>query len=87
VAAEIVAGNPVAAADGLTVEILMGDVEVDPENASHVLGDLNWSRNNKGIVVLPESFEPHRRWDNMWLYATQLLSPSSRTLTASQGCL
>jgi len=38
VAAEIVAGNPVAAADGLTVEILMGDVEVDPENASHVLG-------------------------------------------------
>ena len=59
-AAEIVAGNPVAAADGLTVEILMGDVEVDPENASHVLGDLNWSRNNKGIVVLPESFEPHR---------------------------
>ena len=53
VAADIVAGNPSAAADGLTVEGLMEDVEVDPEDASHVLGSLNWG--GKGLVVLPES--------------------------------
>ena len=53
-AAEIVERNPVAAADGgLTVERLMEGVEVDPEDASHVLGDLDWSK--MGIVVLPES--------------------------------
>jgi len=53
VATEIMARNPRAAADGLTVERLMEDVEVDPEDASHVLGSLNWSY--AGIVVLPES--------------------------------
>ena len=53
VVAEIVARNPSAAADGLTVEILMEGVEVDPEDTSHVLGDLDWGR--LGIVVLPES--------------------------------
>ena len=53
VATEIVARNPSAAADGLTVERLMEDVEVDPEDASHVLGDLDWG--HKGLVVLPES--------------------------------
>ena len=53
-AAEIVARNAVAAADGgLTVEMLMGYVEVDPADDSHVLGDLDWSK--KRIVVLPES--------------------------------
>ena len=54
VAAEIVARNPVAAADGgLTVERLMRNVEVDPADDSHVLGDLHWG--GKGILVLPES--------------------------------
>ena len=54
VAAEIVARNPVAAADsGLTVERLMECVEMNPEDASHVLGDLHWG--GKGILVLPES--------------------------------
>ena len=53
-AAEIVARNPVAAADGgLTVEMLMEGVEVDPADDSHVLGNLDW--NCKCIVVLPES--------------------------------
>jgi len=52
VAAEIVACNPVAAADGLTVKWLMKDVEVDPEDASHALG-MSWG--NNGIAVLPES--------------------------------
>jgi len=54
VAAEVVARNPAAAADdGLAVEWLMRNVGVDPEDASHALGSLNWSE--KGIVVLPES--------------------------------
>ena len=53
VAAEIVARNPSAAADGLTVEVLIDGVEVDPEDASHVLGSLWWD--SKDIVVLPES--------------------------------
>ena len=56
VAAEIVARNPVAAADsGLTVEMLMRNVKMDPEDASHVLGNLDWGV--KGIVVLPESID------------------------------
>ena len=54
VAEELVACNPVAVAAGLTVEILMGAVELDPEDASHVLGSLKWSCTG-GIVVLPES--------------------------------
>jgi hypothetical protein len=57
VAAETVACNPGAlnwhTGDEVTVEVLMEDVEVDPEDAAHVMGDLNWG--NKGIVVLPES--------------------------------
>ena len=51
VAAEILALN--TAADGLTVELLLRGAEVDPEDASHVLGDLYWCC--KDIVVLPES--------------------------------
>ena len=55
VAAEVVACNPDARGtygDALTVETLMNNVEVDPEDDSRVLGNLRWSR--IGIVVLPE---------------------------------
>jgi len=55
VAAEIFALNPGAAnrnGDELTVERLMRGVEVDPEDASHVLRALWW--NSKAIGVLPE---------------------------------
>ena len=72
VATEIVARNPRAAADGLTVERLMEDVEVDPEDASHVLGSLNWSY--AGIVVLPESIGGLTVDGNLVLYANKLES-------------
>ena len=48
VVAEIATLNP-----GVTREALMEDVEVDPEDASRVKGDVRWS--NNGIAVLPES--------------------------------
>jgi len=56
IAVAIEEANPRAVGDNgaaATAESLMKDVEVDPEDASHVLGDLNWSR--RGIVVLPET--------------------------------
>jgi hypothetical protein len=55
VVAEIVACNPAACdedGDELTVEMLMEAVVVDPEDASHVLGDLMWRR--QLIEMLPE---------------------------------
>jgi len=48
VAAEIATLNP-----GVSRERLMKYVEVDPEDASHVKGKVNWS--TEGIAVLPES--------------------------------
>jgi len=39
-AAEIVARNPAAVAEALTVRDLMEHVMVDPKDASHVLGDV-----------------------------------------------
>ena len=54
-AAEIVARNPAAVAEALTVRDLMEHVMVDPKDASQVLGDVDlcWSRMK--IAVLPES--------------------------------
>ena len=51
-AAEIVASNPAAVPEGLTVHDLMEHVMVDPKDASHVLGDVDlcWSR--MGIAAL-----------------------------------
>jgi hypothetical protein len=72
VATEIVARNPSAAADGLTVEVLIDGVEVDPEDDFHVLGDLNWS--SLGRVVLPESIGDLTVDGDMALYSNQLES-------------
>jgi len=72
VAAEIVARNPSAAADGLTVEVLIDGVEVDPEDASHVLGSLWWD--SKDIVVLPESISDLTVDGNLALYNNKLES-------------
>jgi len=72
VAAEIVARNPSAAADGLTVEWLMEDVEVDPEDASHVLRGLNWGLLE--IVVLPESIGDLTVGGGLWLDNNKLES-------------
>jgi hypothetical protein len=73
VAAEIVARNPVAAAaGGLTVEMLMRNVEVGPEDDSHVLGNLNWGE--QGIVVLPESIGDLAVDGSLGLYNNQLIS-------------
>jgi hypothetical protein len=72
VAVEIVARNPSAAADGLTVEILMEGVEVDPEDTSHVLGDLDWS--SLEIVVLPESIGDLTVGGCLYLYSNKLES-------------
>ncbi len=60
VVAEIVARNPSAAADGLTVERLMEDVEVDPEDASHVLGDLDGRHRWIAVLHPVESFNENR---------------------------
>ena len=73
VATEIVARNPSAAADGLTIERLMRCVEVDPEDASHVLGGW-WSWSRKGLVVLPESIGDLTVDGNLNLYNNQLES-------------
>ena len=55
-----------------TAESLMKDAEVDPEDASHVLGDLNWSY--RGIVVLPESIGDLTVGGNLNLYHNELES-------------
>ena len=66
------ARNPSAAADGLTVEVLIDGVEVDPEDASHVLRGLNWGL--RGIVVLPESIGDLTVDGHLWLEKNQLES-------------
>ena len=50
----------------------MHDVEVDPEDASHVLGSLNWGL--RGIVVLPESIGDLTVDGHLWLEKNQLES-------------
>ena len=50
----------------------MEDVEVDPEDDSHVLGGLNWS--SKGLVVLPESIGDLTVDGNLNLHYNQLES-------------
>ena len=79
-AAEIVAPNPSAAADGLTVERLMRNVKVDPEDASHALGSLNWGY--AGIVVLPESIGDLTVDGDLNLYHNKLGSLLRRCRTA-----
>jgi hypothetical protein len=80
VAAEIVARNPGAVADGLTVKWLMKRAKVDPEDAVHVLRDLHWG--SKEIAVLPESIGDLTVDGNLNLYNNRLES-----LPASLGGL
>jgi len=56
--------------DALTVEMLMNNVEMDPEDDSHVLG--NWAR--IGIVVLPESIGDLTVGGDLYLGDNQLES-------------
>ena len=71
-AIEIVACNPGARNVEVTVETLMRRVEVDPEDASHVMGDLDWG--GKGIAVLPECTGDLTVDGNLIFYANQLES-------------
>ena len=67
VATEVARLNP-----PLTVEELMEDVNVDLENSSQVVGDLDWY--NKGITVLPESIGTLTVTGNLYLNGNQLAS-------------
>ena len=75
VVAEMIELNP-----HLTRERLMRDVEVDPEDASRVKGDVNWYK--KGIKVLPESIGDLTVGGDLILYNNNLV-----TLPASFGSL
>ena len=67
VAAEVAALNP-----HLTVERLMADVEVDPADASRVVGDLEWDK--KRITVLPDSIGSLTVGGKLCLHMNQLAS-------------
>ena len=77
VAAEIATLNP-----GVTREALMEDVEVDPEDASRVKGDVYWGSKDCDIAVLPESIGDLTVGRDLNLYSNNLA-----TLPASFGSL
>ena len=75
VVAEMIELNP-----HLTREELMEDVEVDPEDASRVKGNVEWQR--EGIKVLPESIGDLTVGGGLLLHRNNLA-----TLPASFGSL